>query len=378
MVRIKVVDEGFIYRNPLPQLQSRQAYFPTVVQLDSGTLVASFQVGEASESVDAHNEIARSDDGGKRWNLESSVWDGKRDRPPRSYSLRLSRTRDGILLCYGARWDRSNPDLPIANPATSGMLPNELVFFTSRDGGRAWQGPRVIEPPMPGPFEIGSGIVVLKGGRWLAPFSTWKNWDGHNLSGPRAMILCSSDGGSTWPELYQVAAHPSGYVGYWEQRIIELERDRLLAVFWVHDLEKDEDLPNHYAFSNDGGRTWSEPRSTGMWGQTCSPLWLDNGKLLCVYNHRYGEPGVRAALVDLDQDHWTVKTETALWGVGALRGSSANAIRRRRGTSLAEEFASFTFGLPSAIQLLDGDYLAVYWCVEQCVACIRWSRLRLV
>jgi len=377
MVHIEVDDRGFIYRNPLPQLRSRQAYYPTIVSLNSGELLASFQVGEASESVDGHNEIARSSDGGRSWNLEPCIWDGTKDLPPHSYSLRLSRTVNGVLLCYGGRWNRSDPNLPIANPDTSGMLSNELVFFMSPDQGHTWKGPTVVRPSIPGPFEIGRGIIPLSSGRWLAPFSTWKDWNGRNISGPKAIVACSSDGGSTWPELYEVAAHPDRLMGYWEQRIIELEDDHLLAVFWVHDYERDEDLPNHYALSEDGGRTWSEPRSTGMWGQTNSPLWLGNGKLLCVYNYRYGAPGVRAALVSFDRDHWTVETEKVIWGVNNIEADSAASVRRRKDVSLAEEFASFQFGLPSAIPLPSREYLAVYWCVEQCVARIRWNRLRI-
>ena len=52
-----------IYTNPLPQLKSRQAIFPSLCELDDGRIAASFIIGEAFESVDSRAYISFSDDG---------------------------------------------------------------------------------------------------------------------------------------------------------------------------------------------------------------------------------------------------------------------------------------------------------------------------
>ena len=49
---IEYVQGHVIYENPKPQLRSRHGYFPGVVQLPSGELLALFVMGEAFESVD--------------------------------------------------------------------------------------------------------------------------------------------------------------------------------------------------------------------------------------------------------------------------------------------------------------------------------------
>ena len=49
---MKVLSHSIIYDNPLPQLRSRQAAFPFLAQLGDGTVICSYQIGEAFESVD--------------------------------------------------------------------------------------------------------------------------------------------------------------------------------------------------------------------------------------------------------------------------------------------------------------------------------------
>ena len=58
---------GLIYENPLPQLRSRQSFFPSLCELADGTLAAVFAVGEAFESVDSTSCISFSRDRGKTW-----------------------------------------------------------------------------------------------------------------------------------------------------------------------------------------------------------------------------------------------------------------------------------------------------------------------
>lgn len=62
---MKVQFSSLIYDNPLPQLRSRQAAFPFLAELDDGTLLAAYQIGEAFESVDGTSYISTSTDGGK-------------------------------------------------------------------------------------------------------------------------------------------------------------------------------------------------------------------------------------------------------------------------------------------------------------------------
>ena len=56
---MKLLDTDVLYRNPKPFLRSVQAYFPSVVSLGNGELLASVVLGEAFESVDCRIHLLR-------------------------------------------------------------------------------------------------------------------------------------------------------------------------------------------------------------------------------------------------------------------------------------------------------------------------------
>ena len=70
MQKIELIDTGLIYRNPRPHIESRHAYFPSVVQLTGGDLVVTMTIGQAFESKDQHVYAARSGNGGKTWEAD--------------------------------------------------------------------------------------------------------------------------------------------------------------------------------------------------------------------------------------------------------------------------------------------------------------------
>ena len=72
---MKQVYSSIIYENPLPQLRSRQAAFPWLCEASDGTVIASFSIGEAFESVDSTSFISKSNDGGKTWSNPIKMFD---------------------------------------------------------------------------------------------------------------------------------------------------------------------------------------------------------------------------------------------------------------------------------------------------------------
>ena len=61
---MQIIDTGIIYRNPKPHVKSIHAYFPSVVKMDNGEMLACIALAEAFESVDMHTSILRSADNG--------------------------------------------------------------------------------------------------------------------------------------------------------------------------------------------------------------------------------------------------------------------------------------------------------------------------
>ncbi len=364
---IQILETGPIYANPKPHLRSRQAVFPTVVSLGGPALLASFTVGEAFESVDMHTELARSTDGGRTWS-DPVRFPQSRAPFPASGSGRLTRTPAGELLCYSPRFDRTDPDRSIGSAETGGLIECDVVLYRSADEGATWSEAEVVPIPLPGPFEIATPIAVLADGRWLALFSTWRAWDGARRTPERTYALASSDGGRTWPDLLTLFADPEDQITYWETRLIEIGDGRLLAIAWAHDHAHGRDLPNQFAVSADG-RTFGPARSTGLPGQTCAAAWLGDGRLLCVYNHRHGDPGVRAALVQFDAaGDWPVEDLTVLWGqpLGVARAAD----------SVVGSMNHFRFGYPRLLDLGAGEFLVTFWCMEEAQLICRWTRIR--
>lgn len=366
MANIEILDTGLIYANPKPHLRSRQATFPTIVRLRSGALLAAFTVGEAFESADGHTEFARSQDDGRTWEPL-----GPMQVPPAPYpsseSGRLSRAPDGTLLCYGPRFDRSDSERPIGSAETNGLLETDPVLYRSTDDGNSWEGPEVVPIPLPGSYEVAQPVVCLSDGRWLAPFATWRPWDGVKRTPERALAMVSRDGGRTWPEMITTLEDPNDQIVYWEQRILELEPGRLLAVSWAHDHSLGRDLPNQFALAEDG-HTFGAPRDTCLQGQTCTPFWLGGDRLLCVYNRRHGDPGVRAALVRFTPEQWELETEVGIWGqsVPSPRGA----------TTIVGAVNHFRFGYPGLFRLGGEEFLVSYWCMEDAQFVCRWTRIR--
>ncbi|HPG69984.1 MAG TPA: sialidase family protein [Candidatus Hydrogenedentes bacterium] len=364
---MRIDDTGVLYKNPKPHVRSVHAYFPSVVEVVPGELLASVVLGEAFESVDLATHLFRSTDGGATWAEEGRL-PAAIPGHLTSNASRLTARGDGGVAAFIIRHDRADhPDEGLANPETLGFVPTELLLVRSDDGGRTWQEPAPICPPLEGPcFEMCSPITILRDGRWLLPTSTWPDWDGRCPSGLRMVAFVSHDGGVTWPEYVDVMRAADGRVFFWESKIVELVDGRLLAVAWAYDDVAKGDWPNQYALSADG-RTWSSPMSTGIVGQTMTPLVLRDGRVLVVYR-RTDRPGLWANGVALDGDRWVTEAECPIWGAdvaGLTRDSS----------DMVGNFNVLRFGAPCALELADGTIFVAFWCYEDCVSVIRWFRL---
>lgn len=367
--KIEILSTHVLFCNPKPHVRSVHAYFPSVVNLGGGELVASVALAQAFEAADMRTHICRSADHGATWTHEGPVpvEDGGRLM---SDAARITLLPDGRIVMFMVRHDRTgHPDDGLTNPETLGFVATELLLLESGDGGRTWSAPRGLEPPLEGPsFELCSPITVLRDGRWLLPTQTWQDWDGRCPNGIRMVAFVSHDEGRTWPE-YRDVMHEDRCVYHWESKAVELG-DALLATAWVYDADAGADRPNHYALSRDGGETWTPPASTGLLGQTLTPFALDDERLLCVYR-RMDRPGLWAQLAHLDGDRWVNGACAPLWGAdtGGLTGESRN---------MSANFAVLRFGAP-CITRLDGDTLHVaFWCYEECIGIIRGYTLRLL
>ncbi|MDD5704503.1 MAG: sialidase family protein [Kiritimatiellae bacterium] len=365
---IVIEDSALIFRNPKPHVRSLHAYFPSLVRLRDNSLVAAFDLGSAFEAVDVRSFTARSRDGGVTWS-EPEPLVRFPDNPPVSTTCRIGRAKDGTLVGFGAIFNRSRTGEGLVNPQTMGFVPMKLFLTQSRDEGRTWSKPRIVKPGLgAAAYEVCSQILDCGKGRWLAPTSTWKGWNGEDPVGMKAVVLRSDDGGKTWPGHAIVMDGADKGIFHWEIKLIELGGDRLLAVCWAHDGRAGKDLPNRYAISEDGGMSFCSPKLTGLHGQTCTPILLKDRRILCLYR-RMDRPGLWANLARVEGARWINESETAIWGA-ATHGARSGK------TTEIQAMSALRFGLPAMTRLAGGRIFAAFWCVEDGVSNIRWFRLR--
>ena len=349
MPGIEILDSGHVDRS--------DSAFPTAVCLDDGVLVCGYSMGGGAH-VTGGTHCSRSSDGGRTWSYEGVILEPSTD-PVKTNHLRMSRTREGVLLAYGQR------DHVEQTAEGRTRLDGEPVLCRSADGGRSWSAPEVVPFQIPGPYEISNAIVVTDDGRWLAPAATFH--DGRY--GERVVLHESADQGTTWSAMHTVFEDADTRIGYLEQKVIECQPQRLLATAWVQDYEADTDLVNRYSFSDDGGRTWDGPHSTGIQGQTMTPLWLGDDRFLVLYNRRFGAQSVQMCLVRAAGSSWETEFEGTMYdGRGRLELTDE--------VSSQEQIALIRFGFPTAVRLDDDTFLATHWCEEDGVCGIRWTRLR--
>jgi len=244
-----------------------------------------------------------------------------------------------------------------------------VLMLRSNDHGKTWSDPVRQTPPLTGPeFELCAPIQVLPDGRWVWSTSTWFDWAGNCPDGLRQVGWVSDDQGKTWSSYMDVMHEPGNRTFFWESKIIPLPDGRLLSNAWVYDDIAKADRPNQYALSSDGGKTWTAPASTGLQGQTMTPVALEDGRILSVYR-RTDEPGLWANLSRLEGDAWVNETEAPIWGHHA-RGLTSHS------ENMADNFAVLRFGAPCLIKEEDGTILGAFWCYEDCVSVLRWFSIR--
>ena len=372
----KNIESDVLFCNSRPHVKSIHGYFPSVVVLPDGEMVATYVLAEAFESVDARVHVARSADLGKTWRHEGPICKPTTDRITSTFG-RLAvaenrQTETVELVANLLRCDRTDHiDEGLANPETMGFVPSEMLLVRSSDAGHTWSKPELLNPPLVGPeFEMCSPITILSDGRWLLPTSTWRDWDGNLPNGNRMVAFVSEDQGKTWPSYMDVMAGPKSQLIYWESKIIELSDGRLMAVAWCHDEVANQDYPNQYALSSDAGKTWTRPASTGLQGQTLTSLQLADGRILSVYR-RIDKPSLSANLSCLDGDRWINLAEQPLWGHNSESG------RTMLSDDMVANFNSLRFGAPCLTSLPDGRVFVAFWGYENFISVIRWFRLEI-
>ena len=335
-VKAEVSERRVISQNP-----GRYHGWPTLAARVSGQLLLVCSGGRESHVCPfGRVELMRSDDSGLSWSYPRVVMDGGID----DRDAGVLETSSGAMLVTSftsnayepmlaaaeakpGSWDEKRLERwqathnRLSRPARKASL--GVWMIRSTNGGITWSGRyrSVLNSPH-GPIELSDGRIFYAGKQ------LWK--------GDKVGFAQSVDDGQTWKYLTDLPVRDGDdKASYHELNAIECESGRIVVHIRNHNKKNNgETLQSH---STDGGKTWSTPRSIGVWGLPSHLHRLGDGRLLMSYGHRRKPLGNQARVSSDEGKTW----------------SEAMVI--------SGDGPSGDLGYPSTVEFADGSLLSVWY-----------------
>ncbi len=328
-------------RRVISQIPGRYHGWPTLAARVSGQLLLVCSGGRESHVCPfGRVELMRSDDSGLSWSYPRVVMDGGIDDRDAGVletssgamlvTTFTSNAYEPMLAAAEAKpgsWDEKRLERwqaahnRLSRPARKASL--GVWMIRSTNGGITWSGRyrSVLNSPH-GPIELSDGRIFYAGKQ------LWK--------GDKVGFAQSVDDGQTWEYLTDLPVRDGDdKANYHELNAIECESGRIVVHIRNHNKKNNgETLQSHSA---DGGKTWSTPRSIGVWGLPSHLQRLGDGRLLMSYGHRRKPLGNQARVSSDEGKTW----------------SAAMVI--------SGDGHSGDLGYPSTVEFADGSLLSVWY-----------------
>jgi sialidase-1 len=373
MKRLKLLDDGVIYKNPDPGQKAECAFLPNVVPLDGDDVLCIYRIGQAFYSTDGTLNVARSTDGGKTWVQEGRVWDVANDDRLYNYSApHAFRLKDGTLVLTAFRMDFSDPR-PQFNPETGGHRASDKIVFFSDDGGRTWTSPRVMDLPLDSLPDTPSSIIELNDGRWWMGLELWKEWDHIGPLHIKGFSTFSDDRGETWSDAFPLESASDTEKMFSHSRYVKMLDGRVAGLQWTQEPGTAKDFAEHITISNADASAWSYPEPTNLMAQTCWLADLGSGVMAAAYTDREGmNPGINVVLSRDEGKTWDVENQVQVWGDAV--GQEYLGVERT--PEYPKSHDNIAFGKPNLARMADGTLIASWWCTQASVTHSRFARLK--
>ena len=370
-----IVNSGII--NPVDLNDTLKVrYFPSLVALSNRTLLLTCRTGSEKISDDGIIQMFRSSDNGAMWKgpeipFELITVDGVHG----SYHLcYVTELEPGHLLAACMWIDReSYPNKPLFNPDTEGSLPKAILLSDSYDFGNTWTPLRKVEfSDEIGPPGLTNPVIKLTDGTLAMSIETNKAYTDSTKWDQKAIIFFSSDAGKTWGNPVTSAYDPKGRIFNWDQRIGVAHNGTIAAFLWTYDSQTAKYLNVHRRLSLDGGKSFSPPEDLGFADQPGHPAVLDDGRVLLAWVDRFGSNSIRARIAPEIDKPFDPETEIEIHNQNILHSKTAQSDTTGE---LLEDICCWTYGLPYAEVLPDGDVMVVYYAGDSNTMNIHFSRI---
>ena len=320
--------------------------WPTVTRRRNGELLVVCSGGrEAHVCPFGWVEMMRSPDEGRHWNWPRVLMDTAID----DRDAGVCETARGSLLvttftslAYQDRFEEAEKlsatqegawskeklrSWRAAHERTSGPQRERVLatwMIRSTDSGATWSAP--YRCPVNSPH----GPISLSDGRVL--YAEKQLWHGTGSIG----VCESTDDGQSWRWLAEIPTR-SGDDNreYHELHAVETSDGRLIAHIRNHN--KANERETLQSESTDGGRSWSVPHSTGVWGLPSHLLRLGDGRLLMSYGYRREPFGNQARVSHNHGKTWSDPI------------------------TLSDDGVAGDLGYPSTVELGDSTLLTVWY-----------------
>ena len=274
-----IKDKGFeVWRSP-----GRFTKNPDVVRLPQGRLLLVYSDNDAHWSLEEQVlTVLASDDEGKNWTKLAEVDRADlRNGDERLVTPRLSLLSDGRLVVVVDHDDfgHFHEDQPPGN-----------WLYWSDDGGTTWRRPQ--KSAISG-FEP-DRMMELPDGR-LSVCSHLMRREAQEYA---EIISCSDDNGASWYEQATIAH--DGYHRFCEGALVVLEGGTRLAC--VMRESHSGGFPSFVSFSQDFGKTWTDPRMTPFAFHRPYAKELPDGRVLVTGRNVNGGLGTYAWAGDLQKE----------------------------------------------------------------------------
>ena len=369
---MRILDAGIVTESA-PGTKRAVYTFPALLACRDGTLLLTCRRGSDKDCADEWVELFRSDAGGRSWTrVESEI-------PPARVggaysSLRvvyLTELDAGHLLAASMWIDRETyRGAPLFNPRTEGCLPMGIFLADSFDGGRSFSAWRPVDLPADiGPPSLTNPLIKLPDGALLLSIETNKHYHDESKWVQRVVALRSYDGGLSWDAPSDAGYDPTGRIFHWDQRVGLAADGGLVSFAWIYDTLAGRYRNIRRRHSADSGRTWTAAQDIGIADQAGRPAMLPDGRVALAWVDRFGSGSIRARLAA------DARADFDPGGEVVIYDHSGNT-RRTDGTGATlDDMSIWTYGLPYAEALENGEVMVVYYAGDQRTMDIRYARL---
>lgn len=389
---MRVVERGVIFDAVRSPPHERVAFFTSLRRLDSGALLASFQLGPKKHGPTATIGLCRSQDDGRTWRrLDgrfATTWNGT---PGSLAAGELLEAEPGRLLLFATWIDRSEPDRPLFDPVTEGLLPTRQLVAVSHDEGETWSEWREIDLGALAGCATTGPAIRFADGTIAHAFESFKDYRDPRPSRHAAWLVSSRDGGRSFAAPQLVARHPRHERYYWDQRLcVAGAGDEFVALFWTHDLAEKKDRNVHFARrrmaelpslspdcenpAEEGPTPPSPPIETNMRGQIAAPLVMSDGRLLAFVVDRTGPATMKLWQSRDGGQTWPNEGSFVVYehDERAALSQGAKDIDFKK---YWEDMGKWSFGHPALVALSPGVVMAAYYAGSPDTMSIHWARV---